>query len=49
VVTAIGLRLANEIGVLTPLAREPKVPFLPEVIAGSTDPLFLVTAEPRAA
>ena len=37
------LRLANEIGVLTALAREPKVPFLPEVIASSTDPLLLIT------
>jgi Phosphotransferase enzyme family len=27
------LRLAREIGVLTALAREPKVPFLPEVVA----------------
>ena len=30
------LRLANEIGVLTALAREPRVPFLPEVVASST-------------
>jgi aminoglycoside phosphotransferase len=37
------LRLANEIGVLTALAREPKVPFLPEVVASSTDPLLLIT------
>ena len=36
-------RLANEIGVLTALAREPCVPFLPEVVASSTDPLLLVT------
>jgi aminoglycoside phosphotransferase (APT) family kinase protein len=37
------LRLAREIGVLTVLAREPKVPFLPEVVASSTDPLLLIT------
>jgi aminoglycoside phosphotransferase (APT) family kinase protein len=37
------LRLAREIGVLTALAREPKVPFLPEVVASSTDPVLLVT------
>ncbi len=37
------LRLAREIGVLTALAREPRVPFLPEVVASSTDPLLLVT------
>jgi len=33
------LRLAKEIGVLTALTGEPGVPFLPEVIASSTDPL----------
>src|SRR6478752_2819933 len=32
------LRLAHEIGVLSALAREPRVPFLPEVVASSTDP-----------
>jgi aminoglycoside phosphotransferase (APT) family kinase protein len=37
------LRLAIEIGVLAALAREPKVPFLPEIAASSTDPLLLVT------
>jgi aminoglycoside phosphotransferase (APT) family kinase protein len=37
------LRLAKEIGVLTVLAREPKVPYLPEVVASSTDPLLLIT------
>jgi hypothetical protein len=37
------LRLAREIGVLAALAREPKVPFLPEVAASSTDPLLLIT------
>ena len=37
------LRLAREIGVLTALAAEPKVPFLPEVVASSMDPLLLVT------
>jgi aminoglycoside phosphotransferase (APT) family kinase protein len=36
-------RLAREIGVLTALAREPRVPFLPEVVASSTDPVLLVT------
>jgi hypothetical protein len=41
------LRLAREIGVLTALAREPKVPFLPEVIASSTDPLLLITRRVR--
>jgi hypothetical protein len=29
--------------VLTALAREPKVPFLPEVVASSTDLVLLVT------
>jgi aminoglycoside phosphotransferase (APT) family kinase protein len=37
------LQLAHEIGVLAALAREPAVPFLPEVAASSTDPLLLVT------
>jgi aminoglycoside phosphotransferase (APT) family kinase protein len=37
------LRLAREIGILTALADGPLVPFLPEVIASSTDPLLLVT------
>jgi Phosphotransferase enzyme family len=37
------LRVAHEIGVLTALTREPGVPFLPEVVASSTDPLLLVT------
>ena len=37
------LRLVREIGVLTALAREPKVPFLPEVVASSSDPVLLVT------
>jgi aminoglycoside phosphotransferase (APT) family kinase protein len=36
-------RLAIEIGVLTALGREPRVPFLPEVVASSTDPVLLVT------
>jgi aminoglycoside phosphotransferase (APT) family kinase protein len=38
---AIGL--AHEIGTLTALTREPRVPFLPDVVASSTDPLLLVT------
>jgi aminoglycoside phosphotransferase (APT) family kinase protein len=37
------VRLAREIGILTTLADEPTVPFLPEVVARSTDPLLLVT------
>jgi aminoglycoside phosphotransferase (APT) family kinase protein len=37
------LRLATEIGLLTALAREPRVPFLPPVVASSTDPLLLIT------
>lgn len=37
------LRLAHEIRVLTALLRNPAVPFLPEVVASSIDPLLLVT------
>jgi aminoglycoside phosphotransferase (APT) family kinase protein len=37
------LRLARETGLLTTLAAEPAVPFLPAVVASSTDPLLLVT------
>jgi aminoglycoside phosphotransferase (APT) family kinase protein len=37
------LQLAHEIGVLAALAREPAVPFLPEVVASSTSPLLLIT------
>jgi len=37
------IKLAHEIGVLAALARQPAVPFLPEVIAASTDPLLLIT------
>ena len=37
------LRLAHETGVLTALTREPRVPFLPEVVASSTDPVLLIT------
>ena len=37
------LRLAREIGVLTALAREPKVPYLPEMVASSADPLLMIT------
>ena len=37
------IRLAHEIGTLTALTREPRVPFLPEVAASSTDPVLLVT------
>jgi hypothetical protein len=37
------LRLVHEIGVLTALALEPRVPFLPEVVASSADPVLLVT------
>jgi aminoglycoside phosphotransferase (APT) family kinase protein len=39
------LRLRHEIGVLTALARRPGVPFLPEIVASSTDPLLLVTRQ----
>ncbi|NIK57409.1 phosphotransferase family protein [Kribbella shirazensis] len=37
------LRLAHEVGILVALAAEPGVPFLPEIVASSTDPLLLVT------
>jgi aminoglycoside phosphotransferase (APT) family kinase protein len=37
------LRVRHEIGVLTALARPPAVPYLPEVVVSSTDPLLLVT------
>ena len=37
------LQLAQEIAVLAALAREPAVPFLPEVVASSIDPLLLIT------
>jgi aminoglycoside phosphotransferase (APT) family kinase protein len=37
------LRVAHEISILTTLAREPAVPFLPEVVAGGTDPVLLIT------
>ena len=37
------LLLAHEIAVLAALAREPAVPFLPEVVASSTDPVLLIT------
>src|SRR5215469_17969827 len=37
------LQLAHEISVLAALAREPAVPFLPEVVASSTDPVLLIT------
>jgi hypothetical protein len=36
-------RLVREIGILTTLAAEPAVPFLPEVVASGLDPLLLVT------
>lgn len=36
-------RLAHEIGVLAALASEPGVPFLPKVVASSTQPVLLVT------
>jgi hypothetical protein len=41
------LRLAREIGVLIALASEPPVPFLPEVIASSADPLLLMSRRAR--
>jgi Phosphotransferase enzyme family len=37
------LRLAHEIDILTALARESAVPFLPEVVVSSTDPLLMLT------
>ncbi|MFD7159413.1 phosphotransferase family protein [Kribbella sp. NPDC059898] len=37
------LRLAHEVAVLDALSREPVVPYLPKVVASSTDPLLLVT------
>ncbi|AEW95085.1 hypothetical protein SCATT_27140 [Streptantibioticus cattleyicolor NRRL 8057 = DSM 46488] len=37
------LRLAREIAVLDALSRASAVPFLPEVVVGSTDPLLLIT------
>jgi aminoglycoside phosphotransferase (APT) family kinase protein len=37
------LRLAHEIRILAALTREPAVPFLPKVVARSTDPVLLVT------
>lgn len=37
------LQLRHELGVLAALARPPAVPYLPEVVVGSTDPLILVT------
>jgi len=37
------LRVAHEIGVLAALLSNPAVPFLPEIVASSTDPVLLVT------
>jgi aminoglycoside phosphotransferase (APT) family kinase protein len=37
------LRVAHEMRILTALARDSGVPFLPEVVAGSTDPVLFVT------
>ena len=37
------LRLSREIAVLIALGREPKVPFLPEVVVASTAPVLMVT------
>jgi aminoglycoside phosphotransferase (APT) family kinase protein len=37
------LRVAHEIDILAALAAEPRVPFLPEIVASSTDPVLLVT------
>jgi aminoglycoside phosphotransferase (APT) family kinase protein len=37
------LGLAHEIAVLAALAREPAVPFLPEIVASSTSPVLLIT------
>jgi len=38
-----GLGLGREIGLLTELGRDGLVPYLPEVVTASTDPLLLVT------
>jgi aminoglycoside phosphotransferase (APT) family kinase protein len=40
-------RLLQQIRVLTALAREPAVPFLPEVVASGTDPVIMVTRRVR--
>jgi thiamine kinase-like enzyme len=40
-------RLLHQIRVLAALARDPAVPFLPEVIASGTDPVILVTRRVR--
>jgi hypothetical protein len=37
------LRVRHEIGVLAALARPPAVPYLPEVVVGTADPVLLVT------
>jgi aminoglycoside phosphotransferase (APT) family kinase protein len=37
------LRVRHELGVLAALGRPPAVPYLPEVVVSSTDPLLLVT------
>ena len=37
------LRVAHESAILAALAREPAVPYLPEVVASSTEPVLLVT------
>jgi hypothetical protein len=37
------LRLVHEIGVLTALTRDPGIPFVPEIVASSADPLLLIT------
>lgn len=37
------LGLVHEIDVLTALTAEPRVPFLPEVVTSSTDPVLLIT------
>jgi aminoglycoside phosphotransferase (APT) family kinase protein len=40
-------RVLHQIRVLEALARDPAVPFLPEVVASGTDPLILVTRRVR--
>ena len=42
-----GRRLLHQIRVLAALARDPAVPFLPEMVASGTDPLILVTRRVR--
>ncbi len=42
-------RVLQQIRVLEALAREPAVPYLPQVVANATDPLIMVTRRVRGA